>query len=280
MIDYLRLLRPHNCIIASVGMIIASYVAIGQSAFSFPFSLSITIGAIVVFLFTGAGNSLNDFFDYQVDAINHPNRPIPSGKVARNDAFALAVILFIPTFPLSLFINLESFLIVVLNTIIMISYEEHFKARGLIGNVQISWLVASIFLFGGFVLYEHSPEPVQKVAVLALLAFLATFGREIAKDIQDVKGDLHRRTVPVSLGMKKASTLASASFFVAVLFSPLPTIMGLFGWAYIMIIVFADILFLFAIASISRNPAKSSSLAKFAMVIALVAFFFGSYFSS
>ncbi|PKM92058.1 MAG: digeranylgeranylglyceryl phosphate synthase, partial [Euryarchaeota archaeon HGW-Euryarchaeota-1] len=39
------------------------------------------IAAAAIFLFSSAGNVLNDYFDREIDKINHPERPIPSNRV-------------------------------------------------------------------------------------------------------------------------------------------------------------------------------------------------------
>ena len=37
---------------------------------------------LVVFFITGAGNAINDYFDLEIDRVNRPRRPIPSGRMS------------------------------------------------------------------------------------------------------------------------------------------------------------------------------------------------------
>src|SRR3990172_8068012 len=59
-------------------------------------------------------------------------------------------------------------------------------------------------------------------AILVVAANLATTGREIAKDIEDVAGDVDRRTLPKRIGVRPAGAVASAAFVASAIFSLVP----------------------------------------------------------
>jgi geranylgeranylglycerol-phosphate geranylgeranyltransferase len=189
-------------------------------------------------------------------------------------ALWMAFFLFSVSLLFSLFINTIAFLIVVANLAVMLSYEMLFKAKGAAGNLTISWLTATAFLFGG-----AAVGAIERTFILALLAFLATFGREIAKDIEDIKGDADRYTLPMKYGTKKAGVLASSAIVLGVIISPLPIISGVFsnqGWLYyIPAITVADAIFIYCIVLLLRGKKMASTLIKGAMLIALLAFLVG-----
>jgi len=106
-----------------------------------PLSVTLLLAAIVAALFTAAGNALNDYFDAETDARNHPERPIPRGLLTRTGALQVSAVLFALAVGLALFLNLESFVIVLANLAVMVSYEARFKARGGSGNLLIAYLV-------------------------------------------------------------------------------------------------------------------------------------------
>jgi geranylgeranylglycerol-phosphate geranylgeranyltransferase len=270
---YIQLLRPLNCVMVAVAVFIGALIAKGLSVLEIHY-LEICIACIVAFLFTGAGNSLNDYFDRDIDRINHPSRPIPSGKIKPESALNLALILFLASLILVAFINMIAFIIVIANLAVMLSYEIFFKARGAAGNLTISWLTATTFLFGGAVVL--APE---KTLILSILAFLATLGREIAKDIDDIKGDRGRVTLPMKFGIKNAGIMASSSLFLSVLISPIPLITGVLSQEaskyYVPIIAVADAMFIYCIFLLLRGKANASTPIKGAMLIALMAFFAG-----
>ena len=72
---YIEILRPGNAI---MGAIVVVLVAIIDKTFSLP----ILLATLAVFFETSAGNVINDYFDYQIDLINKPERPIPSGRIS------------------------------------------------------------------------------------------------------------------------------------------------------------------------------------------------------
>jgi geranylgeranylglycerol-phosphate geranylgeranyltransferase len=236
--------------------------------------ISVGIACAVAFLFTGAGNSLNDYYDKDVDRINHPERPIPSGKIKPKTALNVALLLFLTSVILAIFINHIAFLIVIANLVVMVSYEIFFKAKGTAGNFTISWLTGTAFLFGGAAVIA-----VENTIILAILAFLATFGREIAKDIEDIKGDVSRFTLPMKVGTKNAGITASIAIATSVALSPLPLMSGLFSFKgsefYIPVIAVADAIFIYSISLLLREKNGSSTTIKGAMLIALLAFLAG-----
>lgn len=273
---YLTIIRPANCLIASVAVAIGGLVAVGDNILQLPNLLDLVLAAIVVFLFVGAGNTLNDYYDHEVDMVNHPERPIPSGSLRRSRALAYAVALFILTFILGILINVESLLVIFLSAVIMVSYERKLKRRGLVGNLQISWLVGSLFLFGGLSVYDQEIEAIIKVSILTLLALLATLGREITKDIEDVKGDEDRMTLPMAFGVAESAYFARVAYGIAILLSIALYPAGVFGILYLGVVVVANAVFIATMALVLRSPALSSDISKVAMVMALAAFFVGA----
>jgi len=153
----------------------------------------------------------------------------------------------------------------------MVSYDLGLKHRGFVGNAAISLLVGMLFLFGGAVV----GNPLPTVSLL-LLAFLATLSREIVKDIQDVEGDADRRTLPKSIGIPRARSLAAAMVVMAVSLSPIPVIFGLLGQGYLWAVIAADAIFIYSISRF-KDPAGASVLLKIAMGVGLVAFIAGGF---
>ena len=279
---YLSILRPLNCVMTGIGILIGSIVAGGMEVFEPGNGLSVLLAMGVGFLAAGGGNTLNDFVDFEGDKINHPGRPLPSGDIQREAARSYAGMLFLSAFLLSFLVSHFCILIAGLNIGLMILYELRLKQKGFVGNLTISWLTGSVFLFGGAALYTgsvpralDSPE-ILATLVLSLLAFLSSAGREIIKDIEDLVGDKDRMTLPMKIGRKRAAMLGALFIIIAVLLSPLPYYpFELFSWLYLLFVIPADALFFLAIASIQKNPSRSQKIAKVAMFVALLSFFVG-----
>jgi len=271
---YIDLLRPMNCGIVAIAIFIGAVVAVG------PESLDERIFYIVMAIFaglffTGAGNSMNDFFDRDSDRINHPKRPIPSGRVSPSNALFFAAALFVLALIFGLLAGLLPILIVIVNLSVMVTYELWFKRSGMKGNIAISWLVASLFIFGGTAVYDGASITLQRVVWLGILAFFTTLGREIVKDIEDVTGDLDRKTLPKVIGVNKAGFIAALSFIIGVTLSPLPFTTNVLGTSYLGIVVLADGIFIYCAWFAAIKPNQVSRVAKYGMVVALIAFLIG-----
>ncbi len=248
-------------------------MAVGSiAAFDAPLALQ---AAAIAFIFTAAGNSLNDYYDRDIDRINRPDRPIPSGHVSPRGALATATLLFLPTLPWSFLIGWELLALVLINLSLMSSYEFVFKREGFRGNLLISWLVASLFIFGGLAVYGGSVEALQRVLLLAILAFLATLGREVIKDIEDIAGDVGRWTLPMTVGERAAGRVASLALLLAVAMSSIPLLLGVLSTYYLFVVAVADTIFIYAALNSSRQPATAQRSVKYGMLVALAAFLAG-----
>jgi len=259
---------------SALAVVVGAVVAVGLDGVA-RLALPTALGAVAVFLFTGAGNALNDVFDRDVDRVNHPSRPIPRHEISPLGALDLALALFIASIVVSLVVNFAAFALVLLSLALMIGYEERFKASSWSGNLLIAWLVGSLFLFAGLCVYEGHPRPLQIAASLAVLGGVSTVAREIVKDIEDVAGDIGRTTLPKQRGIPFATRAAQAILVLAVALSAVPAALGLFRNWYIPIVVVADAIFLSAAVEARRSAAKSERAMKVAMFVALVAFLAG-----
>ncbi len=84
----------------------------------------------VVFLVTGAGNAINDYFDYEIDRINRPRRPIPSGRVNRKTALYFSILLFGTGIVLSYWLGPVCLLLAGFNSLLLFLYASTLKAHG------------------------------------------------------------------------------------------------------------------------------------------------------
>jgi len=280
---FLALVRPANVLMAAAGVAVGGVVAVGIERLALPMlgsNLPVVVplaaAAGSAALFTAAGNVLNDYFDRDTDAVNHPDRPIPAGLVTPIQARRLAVTLFLVSFVALPFVGTSALVVLwALNLVAMVAYERTYKGRGLSGNVLIAYLVGSLFLFGGVATTPVVPSEALRVGVLALLAAVATLGREIVKDIEDVAGDVDRVTLPMRMGVGPAATVAAALFGAGVALSVVPALARVLGIEYIVVVAIADGIFIYAAAVSAHRPAASQRAAKYAMLVALLAFLLG-----
>jgi geranylgeranylglycerol-phosphate geranylgeranyltransferase len=263
-------IRPFTTILGVAGAFIGGMVA-DAPLFSIPLLL-----AMAVVFFVGAGSMpFNDYFDREVDKISHPNRPIPSGRLSPHDTLYFSIILFSLAVIFSYFINFLSFMIVLFSIGFLYCYEVLFKNQGFVGNLVVAFLSSMSFTFGGAAV----GNPFASL-LLSLLTFFLFTGREILKDVQDVKGDLlTRNTLPMRIGEKKAVLVGSIFLIAAILLTPLPYLLNQLGIGYLIFIILVDVLSIYAIIQNLRdikNTERSVSLIRIAAGIGVIAIILGA----
>ncbi len=276
---FLELMRYKNCAMAgfagAIGAAIAYSAIIAHSSAAMDVLL-IPLVFLVIFLITGAGNAINDYFDSGIDAVNRPDRPIPSGRLTKGSAYKFSIALFASGILMAYFIASVPFFIALFNSLLLYFYAFFLKRKVFVGNLSVSYLTGSTFIFGGA---AYGIKGIEATYVLFILSMLATLAREIVKAIEDMDGDSKDGavTLPIRIGERPSAYIASAVGLLAVLLSPLPYITGLFKDSYLLVVGIADIVFLYAVFLIlKKNPSASSKYFKVAMFLALVAFIAGS----
>lgn len=270
---YLEILRPGNAFMAVIAILLVMLI-------SGNFTIAPILAAFVVFVVTGAGNAINDYFDYKIDAINKPKRPIPSGRISRKTAGIYSISLFIIGILVAFFISFLLGMIALLSSLLMIYYAYDLKRKVIIGNLSISFLTGLCFVFGGIAVNE-----IMTSIFLGFYAFLMTMAREIVKDMEDVDGDKEEgaTTLPIVYGLKTSSILAAAFMIIASVTSPVLYFIGIFNILYLAPLFVAIVLFLIGAVSILKdksieNCAKVSKRIKIGMGITFLAFAVGSPF--
>ena len=223
-------------------------------------------------MLVGGGNALNDYNDRESDKENHPERPIPAGLVNAEDALIFSRILLAGGLLLLLFglANKLPFIVALLGTITLISYENKLKALGLSGNIAVGFMSGAVFLYAGMVVNEPGPT-----LWMFGLAILATISREIIKDIQDLEGDTDRFTLPARIGITNSLILAGTILIIAwsLSFTAIPQFDGMALNAYVIGISTANVLMLIGFQNARNgNYFSGQKNIKQGMGIAMLAF--------
>jgi geranylgeranylglycerol-phosphate geranylgeranyltransferase len=266
----MRILRPVNSLVAGIAAMIGYLMATGTLV-----SETLLL-AVIVFMITSAGNVVNDYYDIEIDRINRPERPLPSGDVGKRTALALAVLLFSSGIFLTAFTNVLCLAIATFNSLLLAGYAAWLKKTPLIGNIAVSYLSGSLFLFGGAL---SGIAGLVQVAPIAVITFLAMLSREIFKDAEDIEGDsaAGASTLPIRIGVKKTAYTGFLCLAGAVVASLVPYLW--WGPWYIAGIFPIDATLLFAgirpINCTTPDCIKAThvtSLLKYAMFASLVVF--------
>jgi geranylgeranylglycerol-phosphate geranylgeranyltransferase len=234
---YVHLMRPVNCLMMGVAVIVGAVLASPNTTYS---SWQIlTYGFLTGFTLTAASMTINDYYDRQIDAVNEPNRPIPSGLIKPRYALAFAVALSAVGFVVAYLTSLPCLVTAIGAWMVFAAYTTVGKRSGLLGNFLVSTCVAVPFVYGMAVVQAIE----LNVVLFAGMAFLSNTGREITKGIVDVKGDAaaNVKTVAVRFGEKDAAIAAAAFYVSAVFLSPIAWFLRLVSFLFIPLVLVTDV---------------------------------------
>jgi geranylgeranylglycerol-phosphate geranylgeranyltransferase len=275
MSGFFEIARIPNCFMMGFAVLVGEFMTLGLAVPAY----SAMVGFLVGFSLVAGSMAVNDILDAEIDQINIPSRPIPSGRVSKTEAAAFATI----TLTVGLFsafaLSTINLLIAILAVTLMFYYNRFGKKTGLPGNAAVSANLAIPFIFGGAVGGISSI-----LYVFALMAFLAGMGREVIKGMADIVGDSKRgvRTLAVSKGLGIASKTGALFFVVAVLLSAIPITLKMVSWLYVPIVLACDLGFLYSAYSIVKDPSPKNALrsknhALVWMLLGLIAFIAGGF---
>ncbi len=251
-IGFLRIIRPLNCLMMGFAVIVgASLVS------ALDFSINLLLGFVTSFALTGASMALNDYYDREIDAINEPNRPIPSGAVSPEEALSLGAALGIIGLVTALMTNMSCLIVAMIAWTIFAAYTTKGKRTGFPGNLLVSTCVVIPFIYGGFAVENLKVS----VIMFASMVFLSVTGREVAKGIVDVEGDKSQniRTIALLYGERTAAVLSSILSFLAVSLSPFPLFLGLVSSWFIPFVVITDAGLVVSSISLLRDNSRENA---------------------
>lgn len=253
---FVRLIRPVNCVMMGLAVIVGAALA-GKEMLA-PHLQNLILGFSTGFFLTGATMAINDYYDREIDLINEPKRPIPSGAVSSNEVLVFALILTAVGFVAALLTNWQCLVLAAASLAVFVLYTTRGKRMGFVGNLMVSICIAVPFVYGGFVV-ENGVLPTTGIFVA--MVFLSNTGREVTKGIVDVQGDREKkiRTVAVVHGEKKAAIVAAVLYVSAVSLTPLPWLWAVVSSWYLPFVFFADMGLILASILLLLNPSKDNA---------------------
>lgn len=173
------------------------------------------VGAVVLAgpMVCGTSQAVNDWFDRHVDAINEPNRPIPSGRIPGRWGLYIALLWTVLSLALASALGPWIFGAGALGVALAWAYSApplRLKANGWFGNSAVGLCYEGVPWFTGAAAMT-ALRPGVEIIALALLYSAGAFGIMILNDFKSVEGDraLGLRSLPVQVGVEPAAVLAS-----------------------------------------------------------------------
>jgi geranylgeranylglycerol-phosphate geranylgeranyltransferase len=273
----IRIIRPLNSMMVGFSILVGAAITSDASIFLTPIDL--VFAFITGFSMSGASMAINDYYDRDIDIVNEPLRPIPSGDITPREAVIITLFLSVIGFSTSWMINIQAFELALFAWVLLMLYSAWGKRTGFLGNLMVSSCISMPFIYGGMITGSF-----DSTLTFSLLAFLTNTGREITKGIVDVKGDkkLGVRTIAVTQGIKKAANIASIFYLGAVISSIIPIYLELVSKWYIPFIIITDLGLLWGVSILIKEPSREMSRKVknnilYFMLIGLLGFTVGSF---
>ena len=175
--------------------------------------------------------AVNDWFDRHVDAINEPQRPIPSGRMPGYWGLYIAIIWTGLSLLVAMLLGVWGFRAAVLGLVLAWAYSAppiRLKENGWFGNAAcglsyegLAWVTGAAVMAGGAM-------PDARSLLLALLYSIAAHGIMTLNDFKAVEGDRQMgvNSLPVMLGVDSAARTACR----VMIMPQLVVIAMLFSW--------------------------------------------------
>jgi len=216
--------RPFTLVAPALGFASGAATAYGaapREQWSSAIVLYPLIGLTMAAVLNAASNALNQIYDLEIDRVNKPKRPLPSGRLSMRDAWIFTWAGYFVALVLAWLVapggRHECFWIVVAATIGTFLYSVppfRTKRLGIWANVTIAIPRGVLLKVAGWSSVKTivGLEPWYIGAIFGLFLL----GASTTKDFADMEGDAAGgcRTLPIIYGVRRAAWMISPSFVI------------------------------------------------------------------
>ena len=196
-------------------------IASGALHFTAPAMGRMTVGMLLAGpVLCGLSQAVNDYCDREVDAINEPNRPIPSGLVSPRHVFVTIGVLAVAALGIGLYLGPQVALLTAIGMVLAVIYSAHpirAKRNGWVGNAVVAIAYEGLPWLAGHLAFGALTIP---SVIIAVLYSVGAHGIMTINDFKSIDGDrqLGIKTIPVQYGTWGAAWLAVLIMNISQLF--------------------------------------------------------------
>ena len=203
-----------------------------------------------------AGMALNDYFDYRVDLKERPKRPIPSGRIRRQEALCLGILLLVAGIVAAYYVRQASFVISLLLAAFIVSYNIGLKKHPWLGPVNMGGCRYLNLLLGLSVLPLSTGS-----FMIPLLTGIFIFGVTVLSR-QETKVEASSFSILISAGTIAVVYALYWLFFITDLLSQKPGLILCTLWAILLLV--------YLLRLIEKRSARDTQKAVKLLIISLV----------
>jgi chlorophyll synthase len=166
-------------------------------------------------LVCATSQAANDWYDREVDAINEPQRPIPSGRIPGTWGFRIATAWTLLSLLVAIPLGTHGMLAVGIALAFAWAYSApplRFKQNGWIGNAAVGITYEGLAWITGAIVLLDGAMPSTRIVLIAALYSLGAHGILTLNDFKAIEGDRQMgiRSLPATLGPQRAAWVLCA----------------------------------------------------------------------
>jgi 4-hydroxybenzoate polyprenyltransferase len=214
--EFLELIRFKNLFMMVVTQYLVRLFLIGENSewltnIQDTGLLLLSVATVVI---GAAGYIINDYYDIKIDTINKPDKVVIGKTLKRRTAMLLHTVFNIIGIAIGLYLGWWVLAGCVVASVWLWFYSNQLKRLPFVGNVSVALL--TVMAVEGVNAYYG--EQNMLIHTFAIFAFFISVIREIIKDMEDLRGDMHFncKTLPIVWGIRKSKSFI---YFLLITFS-------------------------------------------------------------
>jgi 4-hydroxybenzoate polyprenyltransferase len=256
--SYIDFARPFTLLAPGIGFISWGLVGLGASptgSFTLRVLWPILLGGAMAAILNIASNGINQIYDLEVDRINKPERPLPSGRISMQEAWVITIVTYIIAFIMAWFISPpggghETFILVLIGALFTYIYSGppfRTKRFGIFANLTISVPRGMLLVLAGWSAAKSvlALEPWW----IAFIFGIYIIGAASTKDFSDIEGDKKGGciTIPVKYGIEKSTRIIAPFLVLPFLLFPVGALLGILTGYKILLIAYGIFLAVYGV---------------------------------
>jgi len=263
-----ELARPFTLLPPALGVLSGAVTAWGAGHHKEPVTWALVLpviwGTLMAAVLNAANNAINQIYDLDIDRVNKPKRPLPSGRMTMGEAWGFTIVTFLLAWLLAWLADpigrRECFWIVIFTSVLCWVYSAPplwTKRRGMLANLTIA-------IPRGVLLKVAGWSTVKTIVGLEPWYIGAIFGSFLlgaasTKDFADIEGDKAGgcQTLPILYGVKRAAWMIAPFFVLPFFLIPIGVWRGILTGNATLLMILGPALILYGIYTVYlllRNP--------------------------
>lgn len=269
---FVEFARPFTLAPPALGVVSGAVTAWGAGHAKSPITSDLVLpviwGALMAAVLNAGNNGLNQIYDLDIDRVNKPKRPLPTGALSLPEAWAFTSLTFALAWALAWLADpigrRECFWIVIFTSALCWIYSAPplwTKRRGVWANVTIAIPRGVLLKVAGW----STVKTIMGVEPWFIGAIFGLFllGAASTKDFADIPGDKAGgcRTLPIQYGVKTAAWVIAPFFVLPFSLIPIGVLSGVLTGNATLLMVLGPLLIVYGLYTVYLLVRRPEDLA-------------------